>query len=128
MENREFNWDWVKHEDGIFTNRSNFFFVAEAMFFSGVAFIMAAGGVSSDVSSSMLPRFLSLTCWAGVIITFFWLLVNMVYTFTTQRTIKNRLKELEPRWRESGKKCFSNHICIGIVLPALYAVFWILLL
>jgi len=47
MDDSEYYWDWLKHEDNLFTNRNNLLLVAESMTFAAVATIQAGTGKSA---------------------------------------------------------------------------------
>jgi len=90
---RQFYWDWLKHEENIVTNRSNFFLVAEAMFVAAVATLWSQSENASQLATLS-------TCIAALLITSAWLFVNVKHIEHTGHKIREKLKELDPRVKE----------------------------
>jgi hypothetical protein len=123
--NQEFYWDWVKHEDQVFTRRGSFFLVGEAMLFA------AATNLLTNNSSGTVTQ-LRIIYIAGLFVTGVWLRVNLTHVFVTQSSIKNELAAVDQRWSriaEERRKCIlvPNHVLMGIVLPSGIFVLWIML-
>jgi hypothetical protein len=124
MDDRDFYWDWIKHEGNTFTNRGSFFLVAESM----LLVVIATLGVSFS-SAKTIP--LLTVNLAGIFVTMVWLYVNFRHIFVTMRAIGEKLKSHEARWDEIVKhrrKWPSNNIIMGIVLPGGLLVLWMTLL
>jgi hypothetical protein len=125
MEEKEWYWDWIKHEGNIFTNRGNFFLVAESMLLVAV-FALAAG-------SNHQESFLLLSYIGGIFVILIWLYVNCKHK-KTQAIIVNKYKELCPQYNKikSNVKmcpwCIANHTMMGIILPFGFLIIWVTLL
>jgi hypothetical protein len=121
MENEsKFYWDWILHEDNIFTNRGNFFVVAEAMLFSSLS------GFSAMITIEKVT-----VCILGIFLSLIWLWVSAISIYITQKEIKRKLGETEPRWNEiriKRRKWGKAHFLIGILLPSGFTVVWLLFL
>ena len=59
MNEEEFFWDWLKHENNILTNRGSFFLIAESAFFAIIA--------TNTSTTSIAPAWLLYT--TGLLIT-----------------------------------------------------------
>jgi hypothetical protein len=115
-----FYWEWILHEDHIFTNRGNFFVVAEAMLFSSL------NGFTSMISIEKVA-----ICMLGIFLSLIWFWVSAISIYITQKEIKRKLGEIEPRWNEiriKRRKWGKAHFLIGILLPLGFIVVWFLFL
>lgn len=123
-EEEKFVWDWLKHENNILTNRGSFFLIAESVFFAIVA--------TNTSTTSIVPAGLLYT--TGLLITYIWLLVNIKHIYVTHPLITKKLNTFEDHpWikiKEYRKKVWplSNHKLLGIFLPSLFLLLWIILL
>jgi len=118
----QFYWDWIIHEDNLFTNRANFFFVAEAMLLTGIAAL-----ISGDVSECVINVYL----FAGIFTTFLWLYISVVHFLGTINPIKEKLRKCLPQYAqitEHRRKWGSIHLLIGITLPIVILAVWLILL
>ena len=123
MDDDEFFWDWVKHEDNIFTNRGSFFLLGETMLMAAVAALLAA--------SKPVPRtWMIVIQGSGIFISTVWLYVSAFHVAVTQKRLKTKLADADSRsvgltahpWR------IHSHLLMGIVLPAGVLIVWIVLL
>jgi len=118
MNEDEFLWDWLKHENNIFANRGSFFLIAESALFAIIA-------TKSSTTTLAAQCVLFAT---GFLITLLWLLVNIKHIFGTHRLIGNKLKGKDHLWfksrEELAKWPWSNHKLLGIGLPALFLLLW----
>ena len=124
MEDNEFYWDWLKHEDEIISNRNNLFMVAEAMFFTAFATL-------ATNSAAIVLCSLKIIIWLGIVVTGFWIIANMKHVKATDPLIKEKLHQHEPRRKDIDdlrKRWPSNNLLIGIILPLFILVFWAILL
>ena len=114
MDEKEWLWDWIKHEGNVFNARGNLFLVAESMLIVAVA-TMAA-------SSKKLNSLLVLTYIGGIFVTLVWLYVNGKHR-QIQGIIVRKLEEMHCLYKEikaQCKKCpwcIDNHTMMGIILP-----------
>jgi len=121
LDDKDFYWDWLKHEDNLFTNRNNFFLVAESMFFVAVAALLSSETEVAIASA----RFL---CWAGVGFSVFWFLASLKHVIPTDPRLKEKLWEVEKRRKDFDdlrKKWWSNHWLIGVYLPVFLVSIWL---
>lgn len=114
-----FYWDWMKHGDNLFVNRSMFFVLAETALFVAAA-------------TKIVGPYLQLLAWIGVVVTLAWTYVGAVYAFGTNRYISIRLREVEKRWQqylvERRRWLFVANNFIGLVVPLCTLAAWIVLL
>ena len=82
-----FWWEWILHEDKLFTDRAYFFIVAEAMMLVGAAAVLADGLVVSEVTAYRI------ICGAGIVVTAIWFYVCVVHLHTTINRIKIELRK-----------------------------------
>lgn len=123
----EFYMDWAIHEDNVFTNRANFFLVAEAMLLAGVASLL------SEDMTALRSRVSIILCCAGVFSTWLWIYVSTVQIDFTLNKVKEKLRECEDRYNEIDEyrkkyRPTSTHKVVGIFLPKGLLVVWVLLL
>jgi hypothetical protein len=119
---RDFYWTWVWHENNLFTSRANFFLISEAMLFAGIAALLA--GSRNDLTIQVY-RILAV---AGAFSTLLWIYVSVVQLQLTLNPLKERAKELEPRYAEFANRqgVFGRlNFVVGVVLPAVLAILWI---
>lgn len=117
MNEQDFYWDWLKHENNTLSNRVNYFLVAHSMLL-----------VAATADCQKWPF-----CLAGVITSIIWLLVNIKHVFRTHRLIVDKLRSVQHYWAAStenrGSGLWSNNVLLGIFLPAtvllLWAVVWL---
>lgn len=117
MEDQNFYWDWIKHEDVLFTARMNFFLVGESILF-GAALV-----------TNTLP--LTILCLVGVIASATWLWINISQSFLTVHRIVTKLEEVEPRWREinvARRPWVYVDLFVGILLPCSFLILWLILI
>ncbi len=120
MDDSIYYWDWLKHEDNLFTNRNNILLVAESMTFAAVATVQAAD--ASTTHSVLLVI-------AGLFITLIWLLASWKHLLSTDPPLKKKLREADPRRKEfdiARNKWWSNHWLIGFILPLGLLIVWVL--
>ncbi|MBE9572655.1 MAG: hypothetical protein IMF11_18675 [Proteobacteria bacterium] len=155
MKNREFYWDWLKHENQILASRGNFFLVAESML------LVAFATLWDDESMKRLFLLLGISV-AGIIMSWIWLQVNVKHVCGTHKAIANKLNIMEPRWRNRKKSRATllrqkpkfrillplnrtfiyvkkdkaaigsynlprNHDILGIVMPLVVLILWVYL-
>ncbi len=116
-------WEWLLHEDNLFTSRANFFLIAESMLFAAFAVLI--------VNTLLKPCLMFVLGGAGVIFTIVWLYWAIVQIYLTINPIKAKLQKLLPEWSEiaSGRrKVFATHLIFGIFLPSILLTVWIILI
>ena len=96
MKNREFYWDWLKHENQILASRGNFFLVAESMLLMAVATLWT----DNPMERTRLIFMFGISA-TGLIISWIWLQVNVKHICGTHKAIGQKLKRIEPRWRNT---------------------------
>jgi len=119
-DDKDYYWDWLKHEDNLFTNRNNFFLIAEAMLIAAVA------ALSDSVLQNSQPSVL-LLCLAGLFVSVIWVFANLKHLVATEPKIKEKLHATELRRKEFDErrsKWWSNHWLIGMVLPLGLVLVW----
>ena len=94
---KEYYWDWLKHEDNLFTNRNNFFLIAEGMLIAAVAGLLDSGLQNSQSSVLLL-------CLAGLFVSFIWVFANLKHLVATEPKIKEELHATEPRRKKLDRK------------------------
>ena len=115
----EHYWDWLLHEDGLFSGRINFFLIAESMLFIAFA-----------INSYENPHLTTVLSMAGLLFVAIWLYVSIIQIFFLINPIKKRLRKELPEYREmKGTWLFGDpNIWLGIVFPAVLVLIWILLM
>lgn len=104
MEDREYYWDWMKHEDNLFTNRNNLLLVAESMTFAAVATVQA-GTAGHSTFGVLLAA-------AGFFITLIWMFASLKYLVPTDPPLKRKLREIDPIRKDfdhARSNWWSNH-------------------
>jgi len=106
IDNRNFYWDWIRREDGLFADRTNLFLVGEII-------LLAA----TFVAKILLFKFL---CVGDIVVSVAWLWVNISHTSSPVRRILTKLESVEARWR--GIRIPRGHWgCVdkfvGLILP-----------
>ena len=108
--------EWLMHEDRLFSERSSFMIVAEAMFFSAFA-VLAATPLHS---SAMIIGI------AGIIVAVVWIYTAAIQDFVFMRPIKKALDQMQPEFIKLIRKSrfYRLNAALGIVLPCLLIVAW----
>lgn len=112
-------WDWLLHEDGLFSSRINFFVVAESMLFIPFAI--------NSYEIPMLTYILGLT---GIIFLLVWLYVSIRQIYFVINPIKVKLKEELPLYRvHRGTWLLGEpNLWLGVIFPLALIVVWIFLM
>ncbi len=115
----EHYWEWLLHEDDLFSSRINFFLIAESMLF--IAFAINAYG------NANLTTILGI---AGILFISIWLYVSIFHIYFVIKPIKERLREKLPEYGEvKDVWLFGNpNIWLGIVFPLVLIGIWIFLI
>jgi hypothetical protein len=124
---REFYWDWYKHEETLATNRASFFLVGQSMLFAGYGALRAAN--SPPVTA------ISAFCILGVFAGCIWLLVTILHAANTRYPVVSQLNLSETRHEDtprnkdgSWRDAFKSYFLMGLFLPVGIIVVWIVLL
>lgn len=127
MEDRDFYWEHLKHEDTLFSNRTSFYLVGESILLAGVVAFLAPLQTSMDQGQQPVRAPLGPFCWAGLVIAIIWLFANLKHLLTDNRHIKAKLQDCHPAWAAiaSGRRHWpSVNWVLGLVLPALFFFVW----
>jgi hypothetical protein len=125
---REFYWDWFKHEEDISTNRGNFFLVGQSMLFAAYAALRAA---------SSPPPFstISSICCLGIYGASIWLLLSYLHLFRTRIHLIHALRRSETRvyttkrfQSERGHRMHGSFNLMHTFLPVGILATWVVLL
>lgn len=116
MDKKQFYWELLQHEDNLFTNRSNLLIVVESIFIAAIATLY------SDMNKVLLFAF----CGLALLITLVWLYINFLHMSKVQPAVKIALKKHHPYWSKYAriKGATRTHFLLGIIIPALFAIFW----
>ena len=124
---REFYWDWFKHEEDISTNRGNFFLVGQSMLFAAYAALRAANSLPFSAISSI--------CGLGIYAALIWLLLSYLHLFRTRTGLIRELRSSEKRVyvtkrfeSERGHRMHGSFNLMHTVLPVGILVTWFVLL
>ncbi len=74
---RDFYWDWAKHEEMLLANRGSFFLVGAAMLFAGVASLRVSGRPAAVTGAVVF-------CGLGIFVTVVWALVYLLHHLNTR--------------------------------------------
>ncbi len=112
-------WDWLLHEDDLFSNRLNFFLIAESMLL--IAFAINA------YANSNLTKVLGA---AGLLSVTLWCYVSAVQIFSLINPIKIQLRRVLPEYKEIKDISLlaDPNIWLGVVFPLLLIGIWVFLI
>ncbi len=115
----EHYWDWLLHEDNLFSSRINFFVVAETMLFIAFA-----------INSYDIPKLTIILGLTGILFVLIWLYVSVCQIYFLINRIKAKLEETWPEYRvRKGIWLLGEpNIWLGIVFPSILIVVWIVLM
>ncbi len=115
----EHYWDWLVHEDNLFSSRISFFVIAQSMLF--IAFAI------NSYENPKLTMVLGLT---GILFVVVWLYASICPIFYLINRLNEKLEEKMPEYRaRKGFWLFGEpNIWLGIVFPSLLIVVWIFLM
>lgn len=115
----EHYWQWLLHEDDLFSNRANFFIVAETMIF--IAFAI------NTYSNLHLTRVFGA---AGILFATIWLYVSFVQIFFLLNPIKKKLRAELIEYREINVTWYLGdpNIWLGMLFPLVLVGIWTFLL
>lgn len=110
-------WQWLLNEANLYTNRVNFYIVAQSMFF--VAFAS---------SSRISKTFLVVCSLSGIFLSVTWLLMSK---HQNDNIIKPLREVVYKNWdigktiTKGQKKRLRTHFILGIVLPLFMIIMWL---
>ncbi len=112
-------WEWLLHEDDLFSNRLNFFPIAESM-------LLIAFAINSYANSN-LTKVLGA---AGILTATRWCYVSAVQIFSLINPIKIQLRRVLPEYREIKDISLpaDPNIWLGMFFPLLLIGIWIFLI
>ena len=115
----EHYWDWLLHEDGLFSSRINFFVVAESMLFIAFA-----------INSYDIPKLTIIIGLTGILFVLIWLYVSICQTYFLINRIKTKLEDMWPEYRiRKGIWLLGEpNIWLGIIFPTVLIIVWIFLI
>jgi hypothetical protein len=113
-------WEWLLHEDNLFTSRANFMLVAESMLIAAFASLLAA---DPPHRAQLL-----VVASVGILVTISWFYTAVLQIVGTLEPIKTSLKQHLPEYGGiASRRKLSVHLVIGGVLPALLICTWLAL-
>jgi len=115
----EHYWDWLLHEDDLFSSRINFFVIAESMLFIPFA-----------INSYDIPKLTIIIGLTGILVAVIWLYVSVCQVYFLINRIKAKLEETWPEYRvRKGVWLLGEpNIWLGIIFPSVLIVVWIFLM
>ncbi len=115
----EHYWDWLLHEDGLFSNRINFFVVGESMLFIPFA-----------INSYKIPMLTLILGLTGILFVLIWLYVSICQIYFLINRIKEKLEAKLPEYRvRKGIWLLGEpNLWLGVVFPSVLIVIWIFLM
>ncbi|MFQ5799109.1 MAG: hypothetical protein ACE5H0_10530 [Bacteroidota bacterium] len=115
----EHYWDWLVHEDNLFSSRISFFVIAQSMLF--IAFAI------NSYENPKLTMVLGLT---GILFVLVWLYISICQIYFLINRIKGKLEEKLPEYRiRKGIWLFGEpNSWLGIVFPSALIVVWVFLM
>lgn len=115
----EHYWDWLLHEDNLFSGRINFFVVAQSMLLIAFA-----------INSYNIPALTIVLGLTGILFVLVWLYVSICQICFLINRIKAKLEETWPEYRERKGIWLMGepNIWLGIVFPSVLIVVWIVLM
>jgi len=118
---QQFLWEWAMHEDHMYLNRSNFFFVGESMMVAGYAALKSS--TLPEAQAKVVP-----ICVLGLGISLLWLIVNVLHINQTAKPIKEELRRIElTTWLKIEVRRFRRiriTFIIGYILPLIFCLAW----
>jgi hypothetical protein len=117
-------WQWSLHEDGLFTNRMNFFLVAESMLVAAYATLVAG----TESSRSNAPLIVAST---GMAVALVWAYLAWYQVKRTMDPVKRELRQTLQVYTgivRGRRLLLPANVAIGYILPALLVIMWIVLL
>ncbi len=115
----EHYWDWLLHEDDLFSSRVNFFVVAQSM-------LLIAFAINS-YENPKLTLILGLT---GILFVLIWLYVSICQVYFLINRIKAKLEEKWPEYRvRKGIWLLGEpNMWLGIIFPSVLIIVWVFLM
>lgn len=117
----ERRWRHLLHEDTVFTNRVNFFLVAESMLFVSYGTIINA----------LQPNIIVICTIAilGIIFTLAWMFVNGRQKYNLEK-LKRKVEEVDPDYKDTrmGRAPGSATLVLAYILPGATLIAWIVML
>lgn len=113
-------WSWLLNEANLYTNRVNFYIVAQSMFF--VAF------ASSERSSVI---FLFACSLAGIFLSLVWLLMSNHQNANIVAPLRQVLYnnwDIGKKISTGQRKILRTHFVLGVILPWFMIIIWICVL
>ena len=112
-------WDWLLHEDDLFSNRLNFILIAESMLL--IAFAINSYGISN------LTKVLG---GAGILTATLWCYVSAIQIFSLINPIKIQLRRVLPEYKEIKDISLlaDPNIWLGVLFPLLLMGIWVFLI
>ena len=116
-------WEWKLHEDYLFSNRINFFMVAESIFFAAFAALLVVRQNNSNL--------ITILGIAGILFSLVWFYVLTVQIYFTIKPIKQILLEKLPEYQyidHGRKRVERSNSLLGCILPLVFLFIWIVLI
>lgn len=113
-------WSWLLNEANLYTNRLNFYIVAESMFFAAFASYSGHSFLFYIACSS-----------AGIFLSIIWLILSI---HQNNNVVLPLRKAIYNNWNigkyidANQKKKLRTHFIVGIILPIFMILMWIIIL
>ena len=109
-------WDWLLHEDNLFSSRISFFLIAESMLLIAFA-----------INAYADPELTKILGAAGILFASLWCYVSICQIFFLINPIKQQLRNKLPEYRELRDIWLiaDPNIWLGILFPLVLVVIWI---
>ena len=109
-------WDWLLHEDDLFSSRINFFLIAESMLLIAFA-----------INAYENPDLTWVLGAAGILFASIWCYVSIIQIYFCINPIKERLRNKLPEYREMKQIWLVGepNIWLGILFPLVVVGIWI---
>jgi len=115
----EHYWEWLVHEDNLFSSRISFFVIAQSMLLIAFA-----------INSYENPKLTAILGFAGILFVLVWLYLSICQIYLVINRIKEKLEEKLPEYRvrKGIWRLGEPNIWLGIVFPSTLIVVWIFLM
>jgi hypothetical protein len=127
MDQQDFHWEHLQHEEKLFANRSGFFLVAEAVLLAGAMSFLTP--LQTTISQAEQPARVPLGpfCIAAMALALIWLYANIEHLLTSHRHVKAQLRAGHPAWsviEGAHHRWPSVNWLVGLGLPVLLLIVW----
>jgi hypothetical protein len=127
MDEKDFYWEHLKHEDTLFSNRTSFLLLAESVLLVVAVSLLTPLQPVAGPGHAPVRVHLGPLCLAGLLISLIWLFADLKHLLTTNWDLKAKLQSSHPEWAAIAKgrrRWPSTHWVVGIGLPVLFLALW----